>query len=64
MTIILDDYKTFESTTDLNEAIRQHLATHRYDLNDTAISALEAISRHAVKYTGALRGLKLTRLRG
>lgn len=63
MTITLENYRTFENTADLNEAIRLHLREHRYELNETAIRTLEAISRHAVKYAGAA-WLKIDTLAG
>lgn len=53
MTIQLDDYKTFASKEEMNEAIRRHLREHRYKLNKTEVKTLETVSRYAVKYPGA-----------
>ncbi|WP_203334382.1 helix-turn-helix domain-containing protein [Planococcus beigongshangi] len=53
MTLTLDNYKTFDSIADLNEAIRLHLREHQYKLNATAIKVFEVVCRHAVKYAGA-----------
>lgn len=50
---LLADHRTFESTELLNEAVRQHIYAHKFELNATAITALETISRYAVKYAGA-----------
>ncbi|WP_088007200.1 hypothetical protein [Indiicoccus explosivorum] len=63
MTIVLSHHKTFEHVEEMNETIRIHLRTHRYNLTETAIKALEVISRHAVKYPGAA-WLKIDTLAG
>ncbi|MGG3692196.1 helix-turn-helix domain-containing protein [Heyndrickxia ginsengihumi] len=48
----LSEYQTFDSKRQLNEAIADHLAEHRYELNNTARNVLTFISRHAVKFPG------------
>ncbi|MDL5039502.1 helix-turn-helix domain-containing protein [Heyndrickxia coagulans] len=48
----LSEYQTFESKQQLNEAIADHLAAHRFELNDTASNVLTVISRYAVKFPG------------
>src|SRR5690606_30682988 len=50
---LLADHRTLETTAGLNEAIRQHLYAHQFELNKTTVKILEVVSRHAVKYTGA-----------
>ncbi|WP_298833882.1 helix-turn-helix domain-containing protein [uncultured Planococcus sp.] len=50
---ILTDHKTFTTTADLNDSIRQHFYTHQFAMNATTKRLLEAVARHAVKYTGA-----------
>lgn len=53
MTKILENYREFDHSADLNAAIRIHLQQHRYKLNKTAFSVFEKISRYAVKHGGA-----------
>lgn len=49
----LFDYKTFNSTEELNKAIYVHIRNNTYDLNETDRTALKLIARYAVKYSGA-----------
>jgi predicted transcriptional regulator len=48
----LTEYQTFQSKTELNDAVNEHLTRHRYDLTDTDRDILLMISRYAVKYPG------------
>lgn len=48
----LTEYQTFQSKTELNDAVNEHLTRHRYDLTDTDRDILQMISRYAVKYPG------------
>lgn len=48
----LTEYQTFQSKTELNDAVNEHLTRHRHDLTDTDRDILQMISRYAVKYPG------------
>lgn len=49
----LSEYQTFKNKQQLNEAVTQHLALNRYDLNATDRATLKAVARYAVKFAGA-----------
>lgn len=51
MTIYLQDYKTFNSKTELNEAVAAHLSNNK--LNKTERDVLWMLSQYSVKYYGA-----------
>lgn len=53
MTVYLDDYKTFNSTQELNFHVKQHEQIHSEVLNATDRSILRFIARYSVKYSGA-----------
>lgn len=48
----LSEYQTFQSKQQLNEAVSDHLAMHRYNLTETVRKVLTVISRYAVKFPG------------
>lgn len=48
----LHEYQTFQSVAELNAAIKSHLYTHNFDLNDTDKDVLTIIAQHAAKYPG------------
>lgn len=48
----LTEYQTFQSKTELNEAVNEHLTRNKYDLSDTDRDILLMISRYAVKFPG------------
>jgi DNA-binding Lrp family transcriptional regulator len=49
----LDDYKTFESKAELNNAIYLHIRNNTHVLNETDRAVLKMVARYAVKYYGA-----------
>lgn len=51
MTIYLNDYKTFETKNELNEAVAAHLSNNK--LNKTERNVLWMLSQYSVKYYGA-----------
>ncbi|MBF4500215.1 helix-turn-helix domain-containing protein [Savagea sp. SN6] len=51
MTIYLNDYKTFNSKNELNEAVAAHLSNNK--LNKTERDVLWMLSQYSVKYYGA-----------
>ncbi|MBN9653884.1 hypothetical protein J0K78_06365 [Halobacillus sp. GSS1] len=53
MTIYLDDYKTFDSTQELNYHIKQHELANHDVLTVSNREILRFISRYSVKYSGA-----------
>lgn len=48
----LSEYSSFQSTTELNEAIESHFDRCRYDLNATDRDVMLMLSRYSVKYNG------------
>jgi hypothetical protein len=48
----LREYQTFGSVAELNAAIKSHLYTRNFDLNDTDKDVLTIIAQHAAKYPG------------
>lgn len=48
----LQQYQSFASKYELNEAVAKHLHEKRNNLNETDLSVLTYLSRHAVKYPG------------
>jgi hypothetical protein len=48
----LSEYQTFQSKHEMNEAISDHLAEHRFDLTETNRNVLTIVTQYAVKFPG------------
>src|SRR5699024_12683992 len=53
MSHYLTQYKTFNTTQELNHTVYTHIKRNSPYLNDTVRNTLKAIARYAVKYAGA-----------
>lgn len=49
----LYEYKTFDSTAELNNAVYLHIRDNTYQLNETDRTTIKMVARYAVKFAGA-----------
>jgi len=49
----LATYKTFESVTDMDTAVEDHIAAHYYDLTESEHAIVFKLASHALEYPGA-----------
>lgn len=52
MKYYLEEYKQFETVTDLNNAVSDHLNRCKYEINETDRDVLMMLAQYAVKYAG------------
>ncbi|MBX8944417.1 MULTISPECIES: hypothetical protein [Lysinibacillus] len=49
----LATYKTFESVTDRDTAVENHIAAHYYDLTESERAIVFKLASHALEHPGA-----------